>query len=293
MTGTPYFIIIHGTDIFPYNPRPFRHFIKRMVWKILPFLLSSASGLLANSEYTRDLLQRIPGIRSDRIATLHPPVGGQFFEPVSEEEQNQVRSEHSLLGKRVILTVGRLVPRKGVFRVLETLPGILETEPSAHYLIVGDGSERESLESRVTSLGLQAAVSFAGDVPHGQMRAYYAVADVFAMISHGVPEENEVETFGIVYLEAAAFAKPVVAGTQGGVVDAVLDGRTGLLVDPHDSKAIAQAITFLLTNPDKAQVMGVAGRERARAQFTPEVIAGDALRAISEFLQDPGLAGRD
>ena len=199
----------------------------------------------------------------------------------------KIRREFGLMGKRVILTVGSLVPRKGVSRVLEAMPSILETEPKAHYLFVGDGPEQDAIRRQVASLGLESVVSYTGKVPHGQLPTYYAVADLFAMISCGLQEENEVETFGIVSLEAAASGKPVVAGTQGGVVDAIIDDTTGLLVDPNDTRGISDAISYLLANPARARAMGRAGCERALSQFAPEVIAGDALRAISELLQQP------
>ncbi len=287
LTGVPYFIIIHGSDIFPYNPNPLKHLIKRIIMKALPFFLSKANGLLPNSSYTRGLVLGFPGVRDERVAVLHPPVEHQFFQPVSEEEKQQVRGKYSLFEKRVILTVGHLSPRKGTSQVIEALPAILKAETKAHYLVVGDGTERESLEHLVDSLGLRSAVTFAGAVAHEQLPAYYALADVFALVTYSLPGESEGETFGIVYLEAAAQGKPVVAGTHGGVADAVIHGATGLLVDPLDTKAIAEAIISLLKDTEKAQAIGQAGRRRAISEFSPEAVAGKALEIMSKFQGKP------
>jgi len=293
LTGTPYFVILHATEFTPHHPSLFKQFVKRLVMKTLPFVLSKANGLLANSVYTKEVAQQYLGARSHRIAVLHPPVGQSFFEPVDEQMQLQIRSQHGLLGKKVIVTIGLLIPRKGFHRILEALPRILELEPTVHYLIVGDGPEREALKKQVVSLGLEATVSFTGSIPYDQMRHYYAVADVFAMICFGLPEERQVESFGIVYVEAGAMGKAVVASTERGVSDAVVEGVTAVLVDPHDRDAIAQAIISLLANPAQALAMGAAGRERALLHFTPEAIAGDALDTMAKLLQETGLPERD
>ena len=281
LTGTPYFIVVHGNELFPYHPNLLRRTGKRLVMKSLLCFLLKADGLLANSGYTAGLLQSMIGVPSERVAVLHPPVMPEFFGPVSKEEQLRIRRKHGLVGKRVILTVGHLEERKGASRVLEALPRILEAEPRAHYLVVGGGPRRRLLERMVDSLGIRHAVSFANEVPHDRLPAYHALADLYVMVSYGVPEKTDVETFGIVYLEAAAAGKPVIAGTQGGVSDAVLGGETGLMVDAQDKDAIIGAITRLLADPEMARRMGAAGRERARAYFTPEAIAGQALDAIA------------
>src|SRR5262249_14775190 len=140
-----------------------------------------------------------------------------------------------LLGTRasgpVILTVGSLVERKGQDMIIRALPLIANAVPGVSYLIVGDGPYKANLKTLVTSMGLQDRVVFTGRVSDEELPEFYALSDVFAMPSRACLDSNDVEGFGMVFLEAGATGKPVVAGRSGGIEDAVVDGVTGLLVD--------------------------------------------------------------
>lgn len=149
---------------------------------------------------------------------------------------------HALSGRKVLLTVARLsaVERyKGHDRIIAAMPAILRHEPSAVYLIVGDGDDRPRLEALARETGLTDRVIFAGNVPQQELADYYRLADAFAMPSTG-------EGFGIVFLEAAAAGLPVVGGNRDGSVDALADGEIGTLVDPLDEEALAAALLAAL-----------------------------------------------
>jgi phosphatidylinositol alpha-1,6-mannosyltransferase len=165
--------------------------------------------------------------------------------------------------------------------MIEALPLVLEAFPKTTYLIVGEGPQGSHLRTLVKTLGLEDNVIFVGQVKEDELGAYYAACDVFAMVSRDIPEKGDVEGFGIVYLEANLFGKPVVAGRSGGVPDAVLNEQTGLLVNPHDPQEVASAIVRLLRDPELAERLGTNGRNRVRDEFTGSAAADKLLRALA------------
>ncbi len=143
--------------------------------------------------------------------------------------------------------------------MIQAMPTVLESIPSATYLIAGRGEDEQRLRNLVAERNLESNVIFAGYVSDTEKAAYYQACDVFVMLSR--QEGNHVEGFGLSLLEAGACARPVVAGRHGGVPEVVLDGKTGLLVEPHSDEASSSAITYLLCNSGEAQRMGRNGRE--------------------------------
>ena len=171
---------------------------------------------------------------------------------------------HKLQGKQVILTVGRIVPRKGLDAVIRALPNILRQAPATHYLIVGEGHYRPVLERIVEQLGMRDHVTFAGRVAEEELADYYRTCDVFAMPNREMPD-GDTEGFGLVFLEANACRKPVVGGRAGGAVEAVRDGENGLLVDGWSVDEIAEALLRLLTDSVLSERISTRGLEIAQA----------------------------
>jgi phosphatidylinositol alpha-1,6-mannosyltransferase len=170
-----------------------------------------------------------------------------------------------------VLTVARLVKRyKGHDVMVRALARLRGRVPGVRWVVVGDGPLRGELESLAAAEGVSDLVTFAGAVPDGERDAWLDRAHVFAMPSR-LPPGAGGEGFGIVYTEASAHGLPVVAGAVGGATDAVLDGRTGLLVDPSDPAAVADALARVLLDPDLAARLGAGGRERARELAWPLV----------------------
>ena len=163
-------------------------------------------------------------------------------------------------GPPVLLTVARLVNRKGIDTVLLTLPSLLDRSPDLQYWIVGNGPERASLEQQAQELGILQAVRFMAEVSDTELPEIYRRATAFVMPSRADYHAGSVEGFGIVYLEASASGLPVVAARSGGAAEAILENETGLLVPPDDPQALAQAISRLFDDPALRQRMGRAGR---------------------------------
>jgi phosphatidylinositol alpha-1,6-mannosyltransferase len=167
-----------------------------------------------------------------------------------------------------VLTVGNLVERKGHDMVIRTLPKLIRRIPELTYLIVGNGTHRETLDRLAWEVGVRDRIVFAGHVDAADLPAVYALGDVFVMPSRVQPAECEVEGFGLVYLEANACGKPVIGGRSGGIPEAIVDGETGFLVDPEAADEIAQRLEAILTDRELAEGMGRRGRARVQAHFS-------------------------
>lgn len=186
-----------------------------------------------------------------------------------------------------LITVARLEDRyKGHDTLIRALPLIRARVPEVEWVVVGDGSLRPELERLAEREGVRAAVRFLGTVTDAERDAALDRARVFAMPSRLPAGGVGGEGFGIVYLEAAARGLPVVAGNVGGALDAVVDGETGLLVNPDDPAAVAGAISGLLCDPERAAALGAAGERRAR-QFSWPIVA----RQVEDLILDAIRAG--
>jgi phosphatidyl-myo-inositol dimannoside synthase len=173
-----------------------------------------------------------------------------------------------------ILTIARIEERyKGHDTIVRALPLVLAKVPDAQWVVIGDGSLRAGLEALAASYGVSQAVRFLGAVSDEQRNLWLRRARLLAMPSRLPAGGFAGEGFGIVYLEAGAYGKPVVAGNVGGALDAVRDGETGLLVDPTDPLLVAEAITRLLLDSELARRLGEAGRRHALAHTWPHVVA--------------------
>ena len=216
------------------------------------------------SRYTRELLLAAGG-RPSRVELIPPGVDLPAQAPGASRTPTSPPT---------LVTVARLRDAyKGHDVVLRALRQVRELIPGVHWNVVGDGPLRAPLETLAAELGVADLVTFHGAVDDAVRDRLLLDADVFVMPSRlpGAPLAGE--GFGIVLLEAAAMSLPVVAGAAGGALDAVEDGVTGLLVDPEDPAAVADALIALLENPARARAMGRAGAERAEGFAWPLITA--------------------
>ncbi len=165
---------------------------------------------------------------------------------------------------------------KGVVYVLEALPELRRQFPRLQYVIVGDGDDRAWLERRARELQVADCVVFTGYVTREELSRQYAACDIFVLPS-------DQEGFGIVYLEAMAHRKPVVASRAAGAPEVVLEGETGLLVEHGDRPALVEALAHLLSSPERRQKFGGAGFERLQAKFTFEHFRERLLRLLGRL----------
>ena len=234
---------------------------------------AAADGIVAVSRFTRDTLTGSFDVPADKVELVSNGVDLARFEKRPRAARLGVR--YGLQGRPVLLTVGRLHARKGMDRVIDSLPAVLREIPDLVYLIVGEGSYRPVLEELVASHDLGRHVVFAGAVPDYELIDHYALGDVFIMANREMPD-GETEGFGLVFLEANACGLPVIAGRAGGSVDAVIDQVNGLVVDGTDSDAIAAAIVRLFADD--------ALRERLRAGGSAVALSSGWDRRVAQFL---------
>jgi len=200
--------------------------------------LRLSDAIIAVSRFTRDALLSEMAVEPAKIALIENGVDvDRFYE---KPRPATLIQRHGLQGKRIILSVGRLVERKGFDKMLLALPQVLERHPNAHYVIVGEGPLHAELERIAREKGISENVTFVGRVSDDELVDYYALCDIFALPNREMPD-GDTEGFGLVYLEANACGKPVISGLAGGVLDAVQDGVNGLAVDGRDPGAIAAA----------------------------------------------------
>jgi phosphatidylinositol alpha-1,6-mannosyltransferase len=157
------------------------------------------------------------------------------------------------------------------------------TTPRPRYLIAGEGPERASLVARAVELGLANDVIFLGKVSEEELPGLYNLCDLFALANR--EHRGCVEGFGMVFLEAGACGKPVLAGRTGGTQGAVLDNKTGLMFDPEDPRQVTSALNLMLSSPDLRRRMGNAGREHAEA-FSWDVSARQLNDTCVRILDD-------
>lgn len=193
------------------------------------------------------------------MVRIAPGIDTSHFAPVVDS--HLLKQELDLEGKRVIVSVGRLVHRKGQDTLVEALPKIVERHPNAHLLFVGVGPHLEYIHKRAIQLDVLSHISFVGRVQYADLPRFICVGEIFAMPSRSRLAGLEVEGLGIVYLEASACGLPVVGGISGGAPDALLEGETGFAVDGLNPAAVAEKILYLLDNPEVASKMGARGRQ--------------------------------
>ncbi len=254
ISGIPYFVSCHGMDIL----MPQKSSRKK---KLLNKILEQAGGIIANSQFTKNELIKL-GVPENKITVVYPSLGTNCESTIPIDE---IKRKYHLGDKKILLTVGRLVKRKGHDKVIEALSKILEHVPEVVYVIVGDGPEREKLQATSYKLQVQDNILFTGEISEEEKMAFYQLCDIFVMVPRQIGPD--VEGFGTVFLEANQYGKPTVAGRSGGVAEAVIDGVTGIVVNPIDTQQIARAVIKLLTDQDLAKKLGEQGRKRVREEF--------------------------
>ena len=245
----PYFVVAHGTEVFD-DFKTIQDGIKTILLRNLKRkVFQEARKVFPVSNYTRKAVLEEAGADPDKVITVNNGVNPTIFKrtPVRPE----VAAKYRPNGERILLTVTRLYPYKGVDRMLEALPAIARAVPGVQYLVVGEGPDRQRLEALAASLDLQPQVKFLGRLALSDIVELYSLADLFVLLSRAAPPD--VEGFGLVFLEAAACGLPSIGGWSGGIPDAIADGKTGWLVDPNNTDAIAATVTGLLKRPEQLE----------------------------------------
>ncbi len=215
--------------------------------------------MIANSQNTKRLLTG--HIDISKVQVVHPGVEVTQFAGATEAGLRW-RAEHGLDGKQVVLTVGRLDRRKNHRAVIDAVAELAPRYSDLVYVVVGQGGQGDALGQQAAERGVADRVRFTGSLGGDELVSAYGACDVFAMPA--VRDGTDVEGFGMVFVEAGACGKPVIAGREGGQPEAVTDGESGWVVDGTDGSAVTSALDRLLADADLRKRMGEAGLERAR-----------------------------
>lgn len=279
--GMPYVVYVHGKDLMK-EERKARSLRGRATGR---WVLGGAAAIVANSRATAEragrLLRTLGIDPAGRVRVVHPGTDPARFRPDAPGVEAW-RRRLGLDGRRVLLSVTRLMARKGIDTALEALSRLAPERPDLAYVVAGDGPERGRLERLAADLGVAERVHFLGAVDDAELPGLYAAADVFVLPVREEPDDDEVEGFGIVFCEAAATGIPVVAGDSGGVADAVRDGETAFLVPPRDTAATASALARLLDDDGLRRAMGAAGRRAVEEYYNWDRAAAEVWAILEE-----------
>jgi phosphatidylinositol alpha-1,6-mannosyltransferase len=259
--GTRLMIYVHGEEITTATSGRL-HGNKRRDY------LNAADKVIAVSSFTCDALTRQMGLRAEQVSLVQNGVDADRFTPGARDPG--LVQKHGLEGKKVVLTLGRLVPRKGADMAIRAMAKVIRQRPDVHYLIVGDGDLRPELERLIAEENLARQITLVGPVSEPDLVRYFRLCDLFLMPNRTMPD-GDTEGFGLVFREANACGKPVIGGRAGGVVEAVIDGQSGYLVNGEDPDEIAEKVLSILDNDDLAAFLGSRGLEIARGTDTREV----------------------
>jgi phosphatidylinositol alpha-1,6-mannosyltransferase len=268
-------VFVHGADLLDYHERP--------PWgRLVRYVIEGADTVVANSRFTRDLVERLlPGAAR---RTLVLPMGVDPAPPADPTQVESLRRRYRLGDGPVLLTVARLVAVKGHDVAIESLARLAPGFPDARYLVVGDGPERARLEAHARALGVADRVIFTGRIADEERDAHYALATLYIQPSRTTGAYDGLEGFGLSFLEAASHGLPSIGGRSGGVPEAVAHGESGFVVPPLDRDAIADAVRRLIENP--ALRLKMSATARLWAAHHP----WDRSSAALQSLWDGGLA---
>jgi glycosyltransferase involved in cell wall biosynthesis len=251
-------VVAHGIEMW--TPLPAR---RRLA-------LQAAQLVLATSRHTADKVVAVQGVAASRVRRVPLAVDPALLPSAGDVTD---RADDA---PPTVLTVSRLESHEGYKGVGTLIEALRDVPPPVRLMVVGDGDDRPRLERLARDLGLQERIRFLGTLPPPALAAAYHDCDVFALPSSG-------EGFGLVYVEAMAHGKAIVAAGAGGAADIVEDGVTGLLAKPLDAASVAAALRRLFAEPRLRAALGQRGRALAVARYSFEAFQGRVADCVDEL----------
>jgi phosphatidylinositol alpha-1,6-mannosyltransferase len=271
LTFRPLVIYAHGEELTTWG--------RGRKYRTMRFALRHANRVIANSEHTRDTLLEM-GVTESRITLIYPGVDVTTFRPGLDtsglRESLGIKPEEKL-----IFSVGRLSRRKGFDQLIRAMSQLRQEGLPVRFVLAGIGEDYDYLDDLIMEHDLRGVAHMLGAVAAEDLPRWMNACDVFAMPNREINGDNE--GFGMVFIEAAACGKPVLAGVAGGTAAAVLDGVTGLRVEGDSVNAVAQGLSKLLLNSENSEEMGRRGWSRAQTEFAWEMVAKKTLALSQEM----------
>lgn len=233
----PYVVNIYGMDILQAQSSRRKKIISQLV-------LESATKIISCSKATKNLITN-RGIDKSKVEVVYPGVSVEDKKVYDSNLKQELIDKYNLAGKKILLSIGRLVERKGFLEVIEMMPKLLKKMPDLIYVLIGSGEQKDKIVQRIKELNLSDKIIFLDGVNDKEKWTWLELSNSFIMLAKQT--EEDIEGFGIVYLEAGLAGKPVIANKCGGPSEAVIDGQTGILLDPNSdlSKRINIISDFL------------------------------------------------
>jgi len=254
----PFILFSHGTDVVAASRTGWK---KRMARGIA----LTSDQIIANSEsLARRMLRPFPEL-SDKVTVVYPCPETDYYTSPPEADIEAMKDRLALQGKKVILSIARIAEGKGFPHLAAVMLEVVKKNPNVVWIVIGDGPKKDELLEVINKNNLQNIVRYIGSVPHKDLKLFYYVADVFALLTH--PDHGIEEGLGLVFLEAAATGLPTIAGRSGGVEEAVAHMQTGIVVDTYQHKQGIDAVLTLIENDDFAHKLGTEGQARVQANF--------------------------
>lgn len=256
-TKLRYEVIVHGMDV---------NIPAKNKWKkhLLRWVLRGAHGVIAANKKVADKVVSL-GVSPQNVHIVYPIPGVEQRPAV--DTIRQLAQSYGLHNGPVLLTVARLVERKGVQDVIESLASIWKKYPTLNYVIIGKGPYENELREKISNLAKPHQVHLLTNQTDSDIASWYGLSDIFIMTPTTLPN-GDIEGLGIVYLEAALYRKPSIGTRHGGVPEAIIDGETGLLVSESNSSEIAEAVISLLNDKELMRSFGVAAENRVKYAFS-------------------------
>ena len=265
LTFRPVVIYAHGEELTTWG--------RGGKYKAMCFALHHADKIIANSEHTRDTLLAMD-VNPERVAIIYPGVDVSVFKPGLDT--TGLRESIGIpTDAKLIFSVGRLSRRKGFDQMIRAVSRLRQGGMYVHYVLAGIGEDNDYLADLIREHDCQDAINMIGAVSDQDMPRWMNACDIFAMPNREINGDNE--GFGMVFLEASACGKPVLAGNAGGTGAAVLDGVTGLRVDGTSVEAVVDGLTRLLSGKDDVKEIGKSGWLRIQTEFAWEKVAEKTL----------------
>ncbi|CAN5783877.1 glycosyltransferase family 4 protein [soil metagenome] len=266
--GRPYAVSVHGGEFVLASRIPGARTALKAVCR-------KAAVLLPESSFAESLVKKLigPGAMVTRVTCGVDAARYGSAEPVDLGVDGPV-----------VVSVSRLVPRKGGRTLIQAFPQVLSSHPDAHLLIVGGGPDLDRLRMMTDEAGLGPSVTLTGPQPWDRIPSYLAAGDIFALPTRNRFLGTETEGLPLVFVEAAAAGLPLIGADVGGVGDAVRQGETGLMVDGADADQTAAAIVRLLDDPEESHRMGAAAREMVLREFSWDSVYARYRKALEGAL---------
>jgi len=250
----PYAVVLHGMDF----PLALVNWRKRLLTRMI---LARAKRIICANSYVAQLVKEFSANLNRKVVIVNPGVAEAGV--VKAEQLAALKKKYDLRDDKIILTMGRLVKRKGVDTMLDTINSLGRRQLSGwRYVVVGAGPDEVYLRDLCHRLSLDDLVVFAGESSEEDKWVWLELADIFALPARNMA--GDFEGFGIVYLEANLVGKPVLALDSGGVHDAVVNNENGLLVEPDE---LVSALERLMDDAELRQTLGQKGQMRAQVNF--------------------------